>query len=333
MSKIEQKGGKKYKSGDLVNCVNIKCLNFIKNERKNNPSIEKTSMFVVLSKKNNLYQISTLKDYSTNLNKIATIMNKQITMTKKRKLLKKITVPFYSVYSYELSPYIPLIKNYLSEINNTELIQSDFFAMDTHGLEFQLKPDIPLYEGQYVIMNCNPGELTSTTGYVNELSKFFKSKADILNYFRDHPYTKYCVYQNYVPDLRLKPIHAKLRTGLYRIPIQYDFDSNKKLNFLKQKFPRLHNKSKISKKVYIQDIVHHNPFLQITSEKYYTNMRKGKINLKNVINKLQKKYNTFTIVINACRKYDGTILTENNISRNFQKTKLIAPILPSNNYF
>ena len=183
-------------------------------------------------------------------------------------------------------------------------------------------------------MNCYPGTFSYLSGYVGELAKFFKNERNILNYFRNHPFTKYCVYQNYVPDLSLEPRQGTLRYGLYRIPIQYDFDSNKKLNFLEKNFPKLSNKSKLSKKVYIQDMVHKNPFLKITSEKYYTNMRKGKINLKNVINKLQKKYDTFTIIINACRGYDGTILTEDNISRNFQKTKLIAPILNiNNNYF
>ena len=328
-----KKGGQRYKSGDIVNCKNIKCLKYIKSIRKKDPLLETKAIFVVLSKQNSLYKISTINDYSTNVNKIQQIMEKNVSMTKKRKLLEKITIPFYSVYSYELSSYVPIIKNSLSEIDNKTLIQPDFFAMDTHGSEFQLKPDIPLYKDQYVIMNCNPDTLTYAINFEFEFAKFFKNESDILNFFREHPETKYCVYQNYVPDLSLTPQHKQLRYGLYRIPIHYDFDPKKKLMFIREKMEKLHKKNKISKKIYEKDFLYKNPFLKITSEKYYTNLKKCKINLKNVINKLQKKYKKFTLLITACRSFDNNALYENKLSMNFQKSKLFEPILTDNTYF
>ena len=330
---MKHTGGKGFTSGDIVTCKNIMCLTHLKKLRGKKSSNEKEGVFIVLSKNHNLYNIGTFVNYSKNVNKISTIMARNISMTKKRKLLRELSTPFYSVYSHELSPYVPILKTPLSKMNNKTLIQSNFFAMISHGSEFQKKPDIPLGPNQFVIINCVPGTGTCIPGFAEEFSNFFKSEKDILNYYKSHPHTDYCVYENNVPDIMLSPRQKTLRFGLYNIPITYELDSKKKYNFIKKHMPALHKKSKISEKVYMRDLLHKNPFIKITSENYYTNMKKGKINLKNVINKLQKKYDEFTLIIIACRIFTADKLTLDNKLKNFQKSKLIEPILMENKYF
>ena len=337
---MTQKGGyTKFKVGTPVSCYNKKCINALKKAGET-AGINKRTIFIVKSvtkkgtsialidaKTLGKYQSATMdkkekgKKILKKLKTFAIVSNDEL--GEYTSIIKK---PLTPMNTKESSQPAFIIKKPLRSMNTEELSQPVFILL-AHGGE-HTRQNFRLHLREYVVLNCNP--LTVSWVSSQRFAPVFASKTSKLsldnfkNYYKPGSKTQMCIYSGNTPDLNLEfyqtkkslhynknqktwriPKHTSLehiRYGVYKMPLKYDFDSEKKLAFIEKHFPNLHRKKAISKNPIAKDFIFHNSFLDITSEKYYTEVKKsGYVKLSSVIKKIRKKYDRFTILSISCR--------------------------------
>ena len=166
------------------------------------------------------------------------------------------------------------------------------------------KKYIELGKNQTVILLCDnnkcyysPSNHGSWDYIFNSSIEQFKVKLLNSEYFKkDH---KLCIYKNKVPDINLFSFQQNSpywRSGLYKLPLEYSINENKKENFLKK---TLKLKHKINPKISIHNVSRKRPYVNINSYHKYNNIEYNTLSLKDVIDDLKDK--PFTLYLFTCR--------------------------------
>ena len=221
----------------------------------------------------------------------------------------------------EVEPYILPTKIPLLEYKAG--FPDNLYMFIGHGRQTEF--NIVLGKNQKIILICDTCPLKSY-GKDSEWDLVMKSEtsSNFIQNLKENTKIsdQLCVFEGSVPNLKLSPLPdvkqdpKYYRFGLYKIPLLYDVDFKQKCKFLKQNMPQLHRISKISKKKSIHDISRNRPYLKITSEHMYHDLKKGSapIYLQNIIDTIIKEYNNqeFTLVLFACRN----VSNRNNVVGN-----------------
>ena len=289
----QQIGGNNYKIGDLVECTNKTCLEHIKQYGINE------NFFIIKEIKGIVVAISRMTPESY-------LEYKKLDESEKQKFIDKLNV-FYYLYENGLRPYTPPPP--IRKLVDYEGVFSDNVYMFTgHGLETKSSPNLLLKENQKIILLCEP----LCSFYIKppndwELVMNSKTSNDFIENLKKIPEIsdQLCVFEGSVPDIELYPSSGQddpgyYRWGLYKIPVLYDFNPQKKNKFLKEILPNLHRINQISQKISIHDLSRNRPYLKITSPHMYHNLNyDDNILLGDVINYLGNT--EFTLILFVCR--------------------------------
>ena len=221
------KGGNKFEVGDLVECLDPMCISNIKKFRKNQ----------------NFFVVTEIIDDDTL--KIARI-TREYYNNHKNNLLSNNELKTIDIHQNKLRKYkLPKKEIKLTEFDGDYSLNT--YVLFSHGSESQHKPNILLRKGQKVILVCEP--FCKFKYYPRRVNRYkeemkwniiLKSKTPI-QFFTKILNNKYiseqlCVFEDNVTDIKLYPRpnndESKYsRNGLYKIPLVYNIDKDKKKIF------------------------------------------------------------------------------------------------------
>jgi hypothetical protein len=296
------KGGNKFEVGDLVECLDPKCISRIKKFRKNQ----------------NFFVVTEIIDDDTL--KIARI-TREYYNNHKNNLLSNNELKTIDIHQNKLRKYkLPKKEIKLTEFDGDYSLNT--YVLVSHGDESQHKPNILLRKGQKVILVCEP---FCGFRYRRSKKERFKDKITwniILNsktpiqFFKKILNEKYiseqlCVFEDNVTDIKLTPHPDKFeskysRHGLYKIPLVYNIDKDKKKKFLEKRLHKknIHILNKNLNKESHHDISTYRPYVTIKSEHKYDRRRNIKnLYLSDVIRHLREDNinREFTLFMFTCR--------------------------------
>ena len=226
----QQIGGDKYnyQIGDLVECIDETCLEHIKMYGQNE------NFFIIKDiKKDRVISISRMTPESY-------LEYKTLDESEKKKFISDLTV-FYHLYDNGLRPYVPP-PPIRKLVEYKDRFSDNLYMFTGHGLESKSSPNILLLENQKIILLCKPlCSFYITPPHDWKLVMDSKTSNDFIENLKkiQEISDQLCVFEGSVPDIELYPSSGQddpgyYRWGLYKIPVLYNLNHEKKYEFLQK---------------------------------------------------------------------------------------------------